>query len=106
MAEIVCQDTSDAPTESPLYDIQTNPVPTKSIIYGPMVDIERFSGYWLDLLSVIPPAGITFGLHGCLATHQKYPKTRETKTSFPQTVQATAGTHSPTSLSALLHLDG
>ena len=74
MTEIVCQDTSDAPTESPLYDIQTNPVPTKSIIYGPIVDVERFSGYWLDLLSVIPPAGITFGLLGYLCNMPKIPK--------------------------------
>ena len=97
MAEIFCLSTSDAPTKSPPYDIQTYPVPTKSIIYGTIVDVERFSGYWLDLLSVIPPAGITFGLLGCLAFHQKHPKIRETKASFPQAVKSTAGTHSPTS---------
>ena len=74
MAEIFCQGTSDAPTESPPYDIQTHPVPTKSIIYGPIVDVERFSGYWLDLLSVIPPAGITFGLLGCLCNTPKISK--------------------------------
>ena len=83
MAEIFCLSTSDAPTKSPPYDIQTYPVPTKSIIYGTIVDVERFSGYWLDLLSVIPPAGITFGLLGCLAIHQKHQKIRETKAFFP-----------------------
>ena len=82
MAEIFCQDTSDAPTESPLYDIQTNPVPTKSIIYGPIVDVERFSGYWLDLLSVIPPAGITFGLLGYLCNPPKISKKTRNKSLF------------------------
>ena len=82
MTEIVCQDTSDAPTESPLYDIQTNPVPTKSIIYGPIVDVERFSDYWLDLLSVIPPAGITFGLLGYLCNMPKIPKNPRNKSLF------------------------
>ena len=55
----------------------------------------------MDVLSVLPPVGITFGQLGCLATHQNYQKSHETRAFLSQTVQVTIGTHSTTSFLAL-----
>lgn len=71
MAEIFCQIVSDAPTESPPCDIQIHPSPGKSITYLPKLFIARFSGISLDVISIIPPVGITFGQLGCLANPPK-----------------------------------
>ena len=84
MAEIFCLSTSDAQTKSPPYDIQTYPVPTKSIIYGAILDVERFSGYWLDLLSVIPPAGIHLVCLVALQPNKNIQKSAKQKPLFPK----------------------